>query len=412
MLHALTVRGFKSLINTDRVEFAPLTVLFGPNAAGKSNILDAVQVLSRLASERTVADALTTPVRGLPLETFSFPPSGLPGLLKSDSASFAIEADLKNEDAAFRYRAQVSVRPASGALSVTDELLATLSRTGDLRGAPAIELADGQIRVRSRSRPGRPRQERVGQNYTQLSDRRLSGTEYRVVERARQEMSSWRTYYLDPRVAMREPQVPQEVTDIGTLGEHIASYLYRLRDEKPKGFAAVRRTLRTLVPSIEDLSVELDTKMGVLDVDIHQDGTPFSSRVVSEGTLRVLAIACVATNPWESALVAFEEPENGVHPRRIELVARILVSLATQPNRQVIVTTHSPLFCGSVIRLSKDHPTEIRLYQVSREGNATSIRLFESAGPLFEDEAIMQGLTSPTEDGVFEGLARRGMLDA
>jgi predicted ATPase len=406
------VKRFKSLADTGPVAIAPLTVLFGPNAAGKSNFLDAVQVLSRLASERTLADALGEPIRGLPLEAFSFPSEGLPGLLASEKASFELEADVESGDMILRYRVEVAIQPESGTLTVEDEYLATLDKKGEPKGDARIEKVGDKLRIRRKSKPGKPNYERVGLGYTQLSDRRFSGAEYRAIERAREELSSWRTYYLDPRVAMRSPQAPQEVSDIGPLGQHVAPFLYRLRKEKEKVFAAVKRTLRTLIPSVEDLSVDLDPKRGVLDVQIRQDGTSYSSRIVSEGTLRVLALACVATNPWGGELVAFEEPENGVHPRRVELVARMLAWLATEaPRRQVLITTHSPLFCGAAIRHAKAQPDEILLLNVFRDDHSTEIRKLDLTSPLFTDAEIARGLAAPSEDGIFEGLVLRGWLD-
>lgn len=140
---------------------------------------------------------------------------------------------------------------------------------------------------------------------------------------------------------------------------------------------------------------------------------PFSSRIVSEGTLRVLALICVATNPWGGSLVAFEEPENGVHPRRIELIAEILGSLALGEgsDRQVVLTTHSPLFCGSVMKLAKKHPERVFMYRTVREGGKTLFQRLEPSGPLFEDHEIRDALTAPAEDAVFEGLLLRGLLD-
>ena len=88
MLTKLTVRNFKSLADVT-VEFPRLTVLFGPNAAGKSNLLDAIQALSRIGTQRTLADALSDPVRGHPVEAFTFPAGGLSELLSQREASFS-----------------------------------------------------------------------------------------------------------------------------------------------------------------------------------------------------------------------------------------------------------------------------------------------------------------------------------
>jgi predicted ATPase len=132
--------------------------------------------------------------------------------------------------------------------------------------------------------------------------------EYRAIDRVRNELSGWRTYYLDPRVAMRAARPPSEVDDIGVLGQDIAPFLYRLQAEHPKHFETVRRTVRALVPAVEDVLVDLDKRRGTLDVQIRQDGVLFSSRIVSEGTLRVLSLAAVAANPWGGSLLAFDRP--------------------------------------------------------------------------------------------------------
>jgi len=79
MLTKLTVRNFKSLVDVT-VEFPRLAVLFGPNAAGKSNLLDAIAALSGIGNARTLSDVLDRPlpVRGHAFEAFSFPAGGLP----------------------------------------------------------------------------------------------------------------------------------------------------------------------------------------------------------------------------------------------------------------------------------------------------------------------------------------------
>ncbi len=106
----------------------------------------------------------------------------------------------------------------------------------------------------------------------------------------------------------------------------------------------MKRNIRSLIPSVEDLNVDLDEKRGTLDIRVRQNQAEFSSRIVSEGTLRVLALCAIAANPWARGLVAFEEPENGVHPRRPELIAELLASLAIDQQRRVSVTIHSGCF--------------------------------------------------------------------
>lgn len=410
MLKRLVVRGFKSLQDVS-VECPRMAVLFGPNAAGKSNLLDAIQAVSRIGTQRTLADAMSEPIRGYPVEAFSFPSGGLAELLTSPSARFSIGADVTREKDIYRYRVDVEIAPGSGALAVADEYLSALGKDGSPKGTAAIELVEGKLRVRRKGEAGKPRNEPLRQNYAMLSDPRLGTPLYRSIERTRSELSGWRTYYLDPRVAMRAAQPPSDVRDIGVLGGEIAPFLYRLRAEHPKHFQAISRTLRSIVPSVEDLTVDLDRRRGTLDILVRQTGVDYSSRIVSEGTLRVLALCAIAVNPWGGSLLAFEEPENGVHPRRLELIAQMLLSLALEQGRQVVVTTHSPLFCDAVLKGARSRPGDIGLFNVRREGQATVVRPFDVTGPLFKDHEIAAALTTGTEDGLFESLLLRGMLD-
>ena len=84
MLKRVVIQGYKSLVDLD-LTLQPLTVLFGPNAAGKSNFLDAMQLLSRMAFSRTLKEAFEPPYRGKPLESFTLGPEGLPELLRHTS---------------------------------------------------------------------------------------------------------------------------------------------------------------------------------------------------------------------------------------------------------------------------------------------------------------------------------------
>lgn len=416
MLRGLKVKGFKSLVDVD-LNLPSLTVLFGPNAAGKSNFLDALMLLSRCGTERTLADAIGGPIRGNPLELFTFPPGGLAQLVRQDVASMTLGAELVLGDSGragerFLYDIVIEVEPRTGSLSVGSEYLARLSRSGEPKGNPMLQVVDGEIHIRRKSKPARPRTEPVGLGHTQLSDRRFSGPEYLWIERVRSELSNFRAYYLDPRVSMREATPPRETDDIGTFGEDLAAFLYRVRGAAPEAYRAILRTLRTIIPSVKAVEVELDERRGTLDVQFEQDGNRFSSRIVSEGTLRVLALACIACNPWPGALTAFEEPENGVHPRRLELVAQLLASLALGQKQQMVVTTHSPLFCAEMLRIQRDHPGDVQLFVVGQSRKGSVIEPFAATGPLFDESEIRDALTPPDEVSVFTAALTRGLIDA
>ena len=411
MLSRLRVKGFKSFSEVE-IGLSKMAVLFGPNAAGKSNLIDAVQTISRMGTEQTLADALSDPIRGMPLEAFTFPPGGMEDLLGRPSAAFTIEAELAVRDESYLYRVSVRINPSSGSMALEDEHLVKLRPTSRQPwGRASIESVDGELHIRRRGRAGRPTTEPLGLNHTKLSDRRLTGPGYEAMAGCRQELSGWRAYYLDPRVSMRRAAPPQDVQDIGMLGENIAPFLYRLRGEEPKHYEAVIRTLRTLIPSVEHVAVDLDKRRGTLDILVRQDGIEFSSRIISEGTLRVLALCAIAVNPWGGSLLAFEEPENGIHPRRLELVADVLASLALDRDKQLIVATHSPIFCDAMLKKARSYPEDIRLYNVRRSDSGTEVIPFETSGPLLQGIETGDGLAAEREDGLFERLIMRGLID-
>jgi len=419
MLRRFHVQGFKSLLDVE-VELAPLVVLFGPNAVGKSNVLESLLLLSRLATEQTLARALD-PLRGHPLEAFSLPEGGLEGLLSQKTADLEVEADFetrkpdKKTQKYLRYGCQVRIHTGTGAAEVADESLIRLKKNLQPIKAvkPRIERQDGELLVRQLGGQGHPRHEPVGLNHTLVSNQQFSGeTRYPDFDQLRRELGAWRMYYLDPRVGMREPQGPREVQDIGPRGEWIAPFLYRLKgsERHRKNFLAIRRALRSTIPTIQSLDVDLDPKRGTLDIQIQQDGTPYSSRVISEGTLRVLALCCIAANPWPSELIAFEEPENGVQPRRIEVIADLLLSMASQGTTQVIVTTHSPTFLGAMTRRGREKPGQILLLRCSQDGRATQVAPVDPL-PLFQDDEFRKALVGREDEGVLEAAMLRGWLD-
>lgn len=419
MLSRLRVQGFKSLLDVE-IELAPLVVLMGPNAAGKSNLLESLLLLSRLATEPTLAAAFEPPLRGYPLEAFSLPEEGLENLLRQDHAELTLEAVVHSNPASsrpvpepLRYRASISIQPRTGTLEVVDEHLVRLRLDGAPKRPPRIERSEEGLIVRQIGRSGLPHVEPLRLGHTLISDRQFTGeTRYPDFDRLRSELSAWQTYYLDPRISMREPQPPREVKDIGSRGEWIAPFLYRLKTTPAlhKHFLAISRALRTAIPTVEKLDVDLDPRRGSLDIVIQQDGTPYSSRVVSEGTLRVLALCCLAGNPWPGELIAFEEPENGVHPRRIEVIANLLASTAEQGRSQVVVTTHSPTLIAAMLRKAHEAPEQIRIYRCAQRGRATEVKAFEAL-PLLEDKGIRESLTGPEDSGLVEAMLLRGWLD-
>ena len=94
MLKRIKIQGYKSLVDLE-LNLKPLSVFVGPNASGKSNFLDALQLLSRMTTCQTLEDAFEPPYRGHPLESFTFGDEGIKSLLEKEKVSFSIEVDVQ-----------------------------------------------------------------------------------------------------------------------------------------------------------------------------------------------------------------------------------------------------------------------------------------------------------------------------
>ena len=119
--------------------------------------------------------------------------------------------------------------------------------------------------------------------------------------------------------------------------------------------------------------------------------------------LGLLALHGAAEAP---TLIGFEEPENGIHPQRIELVADLLGTLST--TSQLIVTTHSPFLLDHVARES--------LLLVRRSGQGTTIHpLLRTGLPLLDarhaEDSVRDGLKDDEAPVPLSAALLRGDLD-
>jgi predicted ATPase len=438
MLKRIKITGYKSLVNLE-VELQPLTVLFGPNAAGKSNFLDALQLLSRIVTCRTLKEAFEPPYRGKPLESFSFGPDGIQGLLQRESVSFTMEADVELSPAVIqavnrqigelrrtsapgsaraapagnglsfvrernlRYRMELEIFPRSGILRVADEYLAALNSQGRPTGKrkPFLERMGQRLHLRMEGQAHPSYHERYLDH--SILSLPLYPPHYPHLVAMRQELAHWLFFYFEPRERMRAPNPVKEVRHIGLMGEELAAFLNTLRALNEKQFRAVEKSLHLLVPSITGIDVR-PNDVGEVELRLQEGTKLMPARVVSEGTLRLLGLLALGGAKEPPTLLGFEEPENGIHPGRIELVANYLKTQATEGESQLIVTTHSPLLL--------DMLPDDSLFVCRKRDGETLIEPYLSAGDLFRTSGVRAALDA--EDGQLRVSERilRGDLDA
>ena len=355
MLKRIKIQGYKSLVDVE-VHLQPLTVLFGPNASGKSNFLDALQLLSRIAVTDNLRYAFP-PYRGTPLESFTFGPDGIQGLLTQEKVTFTIEADVElsqpvidyvNQQIAgdsgikklkeggtnysdsnvlpvhekwLHYRIEIESMPKKGILRVANEDLTVLNAQGEPVGVPITRDKSNASALQSM----------LSTLIYQLSP---------YVIALRREMENWFFYYLEPLEHMRLRSPLKEVRHIGMMGEDLPAFLNTLKVLDEAQFKAIEDALHMLIPEITGIDVAI-TGTGEVMLRLMQNTIPVPLNVLSEGTLRILAMLTLGSVKEPPSLLVLEEPENGIHPDRLDLIGSLLKNLSGD-NTQVIVTTHSP----------------------------------------------------------------------
>jgi predicted ATPase len=438
MIKRIRIQRYKSLLDVD-VTLKPLSVLFGPNAAGKSNFIDALQLLSRIAASRSLKEAFEPPYRGKPMESFSFGERGLEGLMAEDSLSFRLEVDVdlsptviaavnkgiqdtrqgqnaegnggasKHRKSSYihhrqlRYRIEIGITPKSGVLHVADEYLAPLDKDGKPKAKPQpfIEKVQNKLHLRME-----------GQAHPTFFETHL---DHAIVSRPHypphyphltafsRELQSWYFYYFEPRERMRAATSVKEVRHIGLMGEELAAFLNTLKNLDPRQFHDVEKAMHSLVPSVTGIRTDVN-KFGEVELSLDEGKISMPARVVSEGTLRVLGLLALSGVQEPPAVIGFEEPENGVHPRRIRDIAKLLVNRSLSGSTQLIVTTHSPIL--------PDHVSSESLFVCRKNDGATSIEPLQQWGPLSMAGAIETALQHTQDTLPVSQRMLRGDFDA
>jgi predicted ATPase len=183
------------------------------------------------------------------------------------------------------------------------------------------------------------------------------------------------------------------------MGEELASFLNTLRVLDEPQFKTVEKSLHLLIPSVTGINVGVN-KLGEVELKLLEGTTPIPARVLSEGTLRVLGLLALGGAKEQPALIGFEEPENGIHPRRIRMIAELLKTRAGTGATQLIVTTHSPLLpdmipdeslyvCRKIDGRTRIEPFAPDLGTLSRPGDIATAMDEEESLPV--SERILRG---------------------
>lgn len=165
---------------------------------------------------------------------------------------------------------------------------------------------------------------------------------------------------------LRQASPPGQERAFQPDGSNLPWIVRELLRSHPESFRDWLAHVRTALPDIQDIRVVVreDDKHAYLILS-YADGLEAPSWVVSDGTLRLLALTILAYIPDSEGIFLIEEPENGIHPTAVETVYQSLCSLYSG---QVLVASHSPVL------LSIAQPSQLLCFARDKSGAADIVR--------------------------------------
>ncbi|WP_062435927.1 AAA family ATPase [Herbidospora daliensis] len=345
MITHIRIDGFKSFLDFE-LDVPPLLALVGPNSSGKSNFFDALAFLRGL----NLGKALTESSRGRSPELFHHVSKGSP------VENFQVAAEsLTHVDADLLAVTYIG-GPRSKNVTFGDGRFNAVARAGEA----FLTLDEGLRHIDHLPADAR----RIADLAAESAERILGATKIdwdlisALVNRPRE---TWRLYQPDPG-RMRAAADGADLGAVDSDGRNLAAVLGRLHSTS--AFDDLVNDFLALTPDVVGIEPYLDERRGEWLFDVLVDGEGrVSSRLLSDGTLRILGLLAALHDPDHPGVILIEEIENGLHPSRLaELLRRIERKVtdfnspgwANQPLRQVIMTTHSPVVVSELYRLRRE----------------------------------------------------------
>lgn len=326
MITKLSIGHFKAIASAT-IPLGPITVLVGPNDSGKSTILQALMALSRCADPaRLNADQI--------LEC----PSTTAATHGDIQVDLEISADgtlttAQQHAHTYRYGATLSSR--SNAV-VTEEAL--------WDGAPLLLITpsarvvvDGERRWEHARGGGVTELSGFVSPHNTAPDATTRGRFEAIAEELRATMLRLDARAIARGALLGAPVLPDGSGVVGIVDDLRTS---GVGDEQ---IGRVDEVLRKLSPHVKSIGAKRHPASGGKELQFAlRGGAVVPASQMSDGI--VLAAGLVLISLWSgSRRLLIEEPENGLHPRQLKVVADAIRSIAEDQGAQVILTTHSPL---------------------------------------------------------------------
>jgi predicted ATPase len=313
-LDKLTIKGFKSIQSLENFELRNLNLLIGGNGAGKSNFIDFFRLLRAM---------LELPLPGLAnasLQSYIAEGGGSDAFLfNGPKVTPQIEVETKFGPNGYRFKLS----------HTTEESFLICDEARYYAGGKAgwWELGSGYVKPKL------------------LEDKNEPG--YRGYHNASHyvyhAISSWKIYHFHDTSKTAPMRRSETIDDIDYLrfdAANLAPFLLHLRNYYIKSYQKITDAVRLVAPFFGDFILKPNAQEKVR-LNWHQQGSDYPLRPyhLSDGTLRFICLTTALLQPTPPSTMIIDEPELGLHPYAIEILAELIQAAAERT--QVIVSTQS-----------------------------------------------------------------------
>ena len=334
----------------------PFMVLIGKNGSGKSNAIEGVELLAEIAHGRPLYE-ITDIGRG----TGGFQVrGGLPACPRGNRNSFGLGLHVATDDERKRVPLtyQVHIQPLPEPRILRERMVLGEWVVFDAQQDPA----DGRLLTVRYADSVDPlaRNESLSADRSVLSRYELLANQWSELAGTGRLGQGTRGYLAGSFVFDPQPKLMRAYERIGNRvlardGANLSAVLYALH----KGSEAERASLARILQRIRQLPEEpfetfdfVVTELNDVIFGIREtkDGPLVDARLLSDGTLRCLAVLTALETVGEMARVVIEEFDNGLHPSRVKLLAEAISEACTRRKLNVLVTTHNPATLDGLTR--------------------------------------------------------------
>jgi predicted ATPase len=318
-LSRIEVEGFKS-IRQLTLDLKSLNVLIGANGAGKSNFISLFGMLRHLIEGR--------------LQFYVAQAGGADALLHfGRKRTPELKLRLEFGDSGYSYLARFAPS-AADSLFFADEAYA-LQRTGSEQSMIPLGAGHPETQLGSQGLLDLVR------STLDLQNPKPEGGALRVLGH----LMDWRVYHFHDTSASAKVKQTQDIGDNVQLrpdASNLAAFLFLLRTKHPESYQRIVATVRLVAPFFDDFRLRPNPLNGQkiqLEWSERNSDAYFNAHALSDGTLRFICLATLLLQPTLPSLVLIDEPELGLHPYAVQVLAGLVRSASQRT--QVILSTQS-----------------------------------------------------------------------